>query len=300
MKAMILAAGLGTRLRPLTDKKPKVLIPVVNRAVIARVINYLKRHGINPVVVNAYHHHQQILDYLNGGRPFGLEIDVRVETPILGTAGGIKNTDDFWDDAPFIVINGDILTDINLDHLCQKHMESGGLATLALHDREPYNQIQIRDDGIITDIASDNLPGRLAFTGIHVMEPEILAHIPEGEFSDITDIYRQLINSGELIGSYRVTGHYWADIGTIDNYRNANRELLYDEPFAIGDHCQIDPSAKLEEWAVVGDEGHLDKDVEIKRSILWEGVKVKKGIKVIDSIVTNSREIDRNLIGEIY
>ena len=96
MKAMILAAGLGTRLLPLTEQKPKVLMPVVNEPVIGRVVGYLKRHGIKSLVVNVHHHSQQMINYLDGGRPFGMEIDVRVEPEILGTGGGIKNTEDFW------------------------------------------------------------------------------------------------------------------------------------------------------------------------------------------------------------
>ena len=112
MKAMILAAGLGTRLHLLTEKRPKALMPVVNIPIICRIIEHLKGHGISRIVVNAHHHYRQLIDYLDGGRPFGLEIDVRVEPELLGTGGGIKNTSDFWDNDPFFIINGDILTDI--------------------------------------------------------------------------------------------------------------------------------------------------------------------------------------------
>ncbi|MBW1766653.1 MAG: nucleotidyltransferase family protein, partial [Deltaproteobacteria bacterium] len=219
MKAMILAAGLGTRLRPLTDKIPKALIPVVNMPVISRVINYLKTHGINQIVVNAHHHHNQISNYLNGGSPFGLEIDVRMEHEILGTGGGLKNTSDFWDDEPFIVINGDILTDIELEPAYEHHKKSGALTTLILHDCEPFNQIQTDSNGTITDIAQKNMTGRLAFTGIHIMEPGLLSHIPEGKSSDIIDCYRRLIHSGNLISAYYSQGHYWRDIGTVSSYK---------------------------------------------------------------------------------
>jgi len=300
MKAMVLAAGLGTRLRPLTDRKPKALVPVVNRPIIGRVINYLKKHGISQIVVNAHHHYQQLIDYLDAGRPFELEIDIRVEPEILGTGGGIKNAEDFWDNEPFIVINGDILADIDLGLAYETHRNSGGLATMILHDCEPYNQIQTDNGGNITDIATGIAPGRLAFTGIHIMEPELLSFIPAGTFSDIIDCYRELIHSGKLIRSYLTTGHYWRDIGTVKNYVNVNREFLDKESFSIGPDCHIDPSAKLEEWAIVGEKTSLEKDVEIRRSILWDKVKVKKGTKVIDSIVTSSREVERDMVGEIY
>ncbi len=296
---MILAAGLGTRLRPLTDKKPKVLMPVVNKPIIGWVIEYLKKHGISKIVVNAHHHYRQIVDYLDGGRPFGLEIDVRVEPEILGTGGGIKNTEDFWDDDPFIVINGDILTDINLSRAYESHKKLGGLVTLILHDCEPYNQIQIDTNGFVTDIATWSRKGRFAFTGIHIMRPDILSHIPDGVFSDIIDCYRELMHSGKSIRSILTTGHYWRDIGTVENYIQVNRDLLDEEPFSIGPDCHIDPSANLEEWAVIGEKTTLEEGVEVRRSILWDEVRVRKGAKVIDSVVSSLRTVDRDLIGEI-
>ncbi len=300
MKAMILAAGLGRRLHPLTDKKPKALMPVVNKPAIGRVIEYLKKHGISSLVVNAHHHYQQIVDYLDDGKPFGLEMDVRVEPEILGTGGGIKNSSDFWDNEPFIVINSDILTNANLTPAYEQHKNSGVLATLILHDFEPFNQIQTDDQGNITDIFQNSASGRFAFTGIHIMEPEILSHIPEGEFSDIIDCYRQLIRSGESIRAYFATGHQWRDIGTVRSYVKANKELLRDESVSLGPDCDMDSSVRLEEWVVVGDHAYLEKDVVIRRSILWDQVKVRKGKKVIDSIVTSSKEVDCDLIGEIY
>jgi NDP-sugar pyrophosphorylase family protein len=108
MKAMILAAGFGTRLRPLTDKKPKALMPIVNKPLIARVIAYLESQGVHQIIANAHHHYQQVVDYLGRGNPFGLNVEVRVEREILGTGGGIKNTEDFWDEDAFVVINTDI------------------------------------------------------------------------------------------------------------------------------------------------------------------------------------------------
>ncbi|MFH1349375.1 MAG: NDP-sugar synthase [Pseudomonadota bacterium] len=300
MKAMILAAGLGTRLRPLTEGRPKALIPVVNRPIISIIIEYLKKHGINQMVVNTHHHQQQIVDYLDCGTPFGIEIDVRVEPEILGTGGGIKNTLDFWDTEPFIVVNSDILTNIDIGPACEQHRNSGALATLILHDYGPFNQIQIDHRQNLIDIASKSEPGRLAFTGIHIIDPELLSHIPEKRFSDIIDCYRKLIQSRGVIRAYLSKGHYWRDIGTVSDYVEANRDLLEKEPYAIGTDCHIDPSVNLDEWAVVGERCHLEKDAEIKRSILWEGVRIKKGIRVIDGIVTSFAEVNRDVTGEIY
>jgi NDP-sugar pyrophosphorylase family protein len=297
---MILAAGYGTRLRPLTNKKPKALVPVVNDPIISKSIEYLKKFGVDTILANAHHHARQILTYIEGGRPFGLKIDVRIEPEILGTGGGIKNTEDFWDQGSFIVINSDILTDIDLGPIYEHHCRSKSMATLVLHDCEPYNQVQIDGRGAVVDIAGTSSPGRLAFTGIHIIDPKLLAHIPGGRFWDIIDTYRELIRTEETVGAYRTQGHYWRDIGTIANYRAVNCDLLGPTTTAIGPGCQVDPTVRLEEWAVVGPESRLEQGVEIRRSILWENVRVRAGVKVIDSIVTSNQDVERDLISEIF
>jgi NDP-sugar pyrophosphorylase family protein len=298
MKAMILAAGLGTRLHPLTDKKPKALVPVVNQPAIARVIDYLKSYGVTQIVVNAHHHYQQLLDYLEG-ESFGVDIDVRVESEILGTGGGIKNTADFWDDDPFIVINSDILTDIDLSRAYEHHLKKGELATLILHDYEPFNQVQTDSNHLITEFFQEKAPGRLAFTGIHILDSAILSQFPDEIFFSIIASYRQLIQSGQNIGAFISEDHYWHDVGSVKGYFEANKALM-DYTFSIGTGCRIDPSAKMEEWVVVGDEGRIEHDVELRRSILWEAVTIRAGVKVIDSIVTSSQELSQDLNGGIY
>jgi mannose-1-phosphate guanylyltransferase len=298
MKAMILAAGLGTRLRPLTDKKPKALVPVVNRPILARVIDYLKSHGVVQIIVNAHHHYHQLVDYLEH-ESFGVDIEVRVEPEILGTGGGIKNTSGFWDDEPFIVINSDILTDIDLSRAYEHHRKAGGLATLILHDYKPFNQVQTDAHHLITEIFQKSGPGRLAFTGIHIIDPAIFSDFPHEQSFNIIAFYRRLIQSGKGIRAFISEGHYWHDIGTIDGYFQANK-MLKSDAFSIGKGCQIDPSVRLEEWAVVGDGSRIEKGVELRRSILWEAATVREGIKVIDSIVTSSCDLTRDLNGQIY
>ena len=298
MKAMILAAGLGTRLRPLTDERPKALIPVFNRPILGRVIEYLKGHGVTGIIVNAHHHYGQILHYLDGGRPFGLKIEVRVEPEILGTGGGIRNTADFWDQEPFMVINSDILTNIDLGKAYEHHCRSGRLATLILHDRHPYNKITTGPSGNIAHIPRTYGSKGLAFTGIHIMNPEVLSYIPGPGFSDITDCYRELILSAKPVNAYVSEGHYWHDIGDRDGYVAAHRELA-DRPLVIGPGCTLTPSAGLEDWVVLGEGCTIEKDARVKRSILWDHVTVKEGVRIADSIVTSSIEVNRDLAGEI-
>lgn len=298
MKAMILAAGLGTRLRPLTDKRPKALVPVVNRPIMGRIIEYLKGHGVSRIIVNAHHHYRQILNYLDGGRPFGLKIEVRVEPEILGTGGGIRNTADFWDDEPFIVINSDVLTNIHLGRAYEHHRRSERLATLILHDWGPYNKISTDPHGDIARIPHSYVSRGLAFTGIHILEPALLSHISGTGFSDITDCYRDLILSGKPINSYVSEGHYWYDIGDRAGYVRANRELS-ERPFDTGPGCRVDPSAGLEEWVVVGQDSRIEKNARVRRSILWDHVTVREGVRVLDSIVTSSLDVKHDLVDEI-
>jgi mannose-1-phosphate guanylyltransferase len=298
MKAMILAAGLGMRLRPLTDKKPKALVPVVNRPIIARVIDYLKTHDVTQIIINAHHHSQQLVDYLKD-ESFGVDIEVRVEPEILGTGGGIKNTSGFWDDEPFIVTNSDILTNIDLSRAYENHRNTGGLATLILHDYKPFNQVRTDNNHLVTEIFQKSGPGRLAFAGIHILDPAIFRAFPQEQSFNIIACYRRLIQSGKKIRAFISEGHYWHDIGSIDGYFQANKTLLNDA-FSIGNGCRIDPSARFEEWVVVGDGSRIEVGVELRRSILWEAVTIREGVKVIDSIVTSCREVNRDLNDQIY
>lgn len=296
---MILAAGLGTRLRPLTSNIPKALVPVGNRPVLEKVIEYLKIQGVTDIVVNAHHHRRQIIKYLKTIRHLGVRIEVRVESKILGTGGGLKNTEDFWDRDPFFLINADILSDIDLAEAYNAHKKEGNLATLILHDHEPFNQIRIDDRLNITDIARKNQAGRLAFTGIHIVEPLLLSHIKKGVYSNIIDCYRELIKTGEPIRGYISEGHSWRDIGSIESYVLANKDALREKSFLVDPGCHIEASSKLIDWAVIGAKAIIEHDVEIRRSILWENVKIKRGIKVTDSIVTSSREVRSDLINGI-
>ena len=298
MKAMILAAGYGTRLRPLTDQKPKALMPVANRPVIDRVIAYLKAGGVTGIVVNAHHHREQLVHYLDKGRPFGLDMDVRMEPEILGTGGGIKNTADFWDTAPFVVINVDILTNIDLVRACDAHRASGALVTLVLHDYGPCNQVRTDGAGHILEIMPRPRPGALAFTGIHIMNPELLDHIPGNGYSDIIDSYRNLIHADEPIHAFISEGHYWRDMGSIESYREANRELAK-EPLTLAPGCRVDPSASLRDWAVIGQNCIVEPGTEIRRSVLWDRVFVRKGIRIIDSIVTTGNCVEKDLIDTV-
>jgi mannose-1-phosphate guanylyltransferase len=300
MKAIILAAGLGTRLKILTENRPKALMPVANRPVLIRNIEYLKSFGVKDIAVNAHHHYMKVVDYLNTSEPFGVGLTVRVEKEILGTGGAIKNFSDFYGDEPFIVLNVDILTNINLSSAYKYHVNSDNIATMILHDYSPFNQVMAKN-GQVIDIPRQKSADGLAFTGIHILNPSILSHIPGPGYSDIIDCYNRLLGSGATIGAYISEKHYWRDIGNPESYIAANRELLHmeKEPFAIGSGSKIAPSVELKGWAAVGEGAVIEGGAVIERSIIWDNVYVSPGVRISDSVVTSSKKVSHDLTGEI-
>jgi len=297
MKAMILAAGMGKRLRPLTSVCPKVLVPVVNMPVMDRVVKFLKIHGVREIVINAHYHHQKIVDYMKEGNTFGMRMDIRIEKEILGIGGGIKNTQDFWDKDPFIVINGDILTDIDLRRVYEFHLNRNNLITMVLHDFPLYNKVRIDNEMNILSIGpGTNLEGALAFTGIHVINPEVLDFIPKNRRYSIIECYRRLIDLRKPIRGYLATGHRWIDIGTIADYLSSNFSLLPSNKFALAHKCHVDSGATLDDWAVIGKGSSIEKGALVKRSVIWNDVIVREGVRVVDSVVASGVIVEKDLV----
>jgi len=300
MKAMILAAGMGERLQPLTSVYPKVLVPVVNKPVIDRIIQFLTTHGVEKIIINAHHHYWMIRDYLKGGNPFGVKVEIRIEKEILGTGGGIKNTQDFWGNDPFIVINGDILTDIDLGDVYAFHLRRNNLVTMVLHDFPKYNKVRVDKEMNILSIGpGTDLKGTLAFTGIHVINPEVLSFIPDKKRYNIIDAYKRLIDLKKPIRAYIATGHRWIDIGTIADYLRANFYYLPSGNIAIDQKCYIDSSATLKDWAVIGQRSSIERNVLVQRSVLWNDVIIREGTRIIDSVVTSGVVVEKDLIGGV-
>jgi len=300
MKAMILAAGMGERLRPLTSICPKVLVPVINKPVIDRIIQFLTAHKVEKIIINAHHHYQMILDYLKGGNPFGVKVEIRIEKEILGTASGIKNTRDFWGKDPFIVINGDILTDIDLGDVYEFHLRKNNLVTMVLHDFPKYNKVRVDKEMNILSIGpGTDLKGTLAFTGIHVINPEVLSFIPDKKKYKIIDVYKRLINLKKPIRGYIATGHRWIDIGTIADYLRANFYHLPSGNSAVAEQCRIDSSATLKDWAVIGKGASIEQNVLVQRSVLWNDVIIREGTRIIDSVVTSGVIVEKDLVGGV-
>jgi mannose-1-phosphate guanylyltransferase len=300
MKAMILAAGRGRRLRPLTDVLPKALVPMVNRPMVERTIGLLVLHGAQEIIINAHHQSNKITDYLGGRDSSDVGVEVSIEEEILGTGGGVKNTQDFWDERPFMVINGDIVTDINLSEVYAYHQRSSNLVTMVLHDYPRYNKISIDGNMNILSIGSPKGGlNTLAFTGIQVLEPEVLDHIPDNARYNIIDCYRQLIQEKRAVRAYVATGHRWFDIGTIQEYIRANFALLAPETIAVGHDCRIDHEASINEYVVLGSRCSIAGRATVQGSILWDEVTVSEGVRVVDSVVATGVTLTQDIVGSV-
>lgn len=224
MKALILSAGLGTRLRPFTELTPKPLFSIGGRTLLDRIIFQLCQAGCRAIMVNTHHLHHRIEKHL-AGQAYPIPVTTCHEPEILGTGGAIRNIASFWDHTPFIVINCDILTDIDLRAVYDFHCRHNAPATLVLTDAPEFNTVSMDRNNVITGFDAksrrvDNLKP-LTFTGIQVLDPEILDLIPDRPFVHSIDVYRHLIAAGTPPVAYVATGSQWADIGTPERYRKA-------------------------------------------------------------------------------
>lgn len=233
MKAMILAAGLGTRLRPLTETTPKPLLPISGRPILVWNLLLLKRHGITDVIVNLHHLGEQIVQMIGDGSRLGLRVAYSHEPEIQNTGGGIRQAAPFLKDGSFLVLNGDTLSECDLTDLIAAHRAGKALATLALRedpDTSRWGPVTVDADSRILQIngvpplapQAGPLPIPCMFAGIHVLEPEILNAIPPGPGS-IIDVYHRLLGKGLVLRGWRMNG-YWSDIGTRERYEQAERD----------------------------------------------------------------------------
>jgi len=231
MKAMILAAGLGTRLRPLTNTVPKPLLPVAGTPLIVWNLLLLKRHGFHDVVVNLHHLGPMIEQVVGNGSKFGLRVIYSKEPVILGTGGGIKQAEPYFSGEPVLILNGDTLVELDLEALWSFHREREAAATLVLRedpDAAQWGLVEVGADDRIVRITGKGRHGPeptipRMFAGIHILTPRLLRDSPKGSAFSIIDPYISAIERGEKVLGYDLTG-YWSDIGTPERYTQAERD----------------------------------------------------------------------------
>jgi len=242
MKAMILAAGLGTRLRPLTNDRPKALVEVGGRTLLEITISQLRTFGVREVIVNVHHFADMVVDYLQRNHNFGMRIEVSREEELLDTGGGLKKAAWFFledsggQDEPFIVHNVDVMSTIDLGRMMQFHREHRALATLAVQERETSRYLLFDEQGQLCGrrAGRDGTPElvrpaqqsqALAFSGIHAISPRIFAMMTEEVAFSIINSYLRLAGQGEKIRSFRADEYYWRDLGRPENVAQAGQDM---------------------------------------------------------------------------
>jgi len=302
MKAMILAAGFGTRLWPLTVGRTKPALPFLNRPLIAYTIEYLKRHGVDDLIINLHHEPDSVRTHIGDGSDYGVRIDYSVEEPeILGTSGALDRVRDQLDKESFVVINGKIITDIDLGSAIAAHRDRKALATLVLlpnHNRERFSEVKITGDGLISEFAGFPEPGDpqsqntnpqsairnpqspLMFTGIHVLDPGIFDYIPRGVISDsVRDVYPKAMADGKNIAAHVADGDSsWRELSTIERYLTISLEFLRCE----GRDTIMDEGCEVESGATV------------ERSVLWKRARVCSGALLTECVVGDDVIIPSN------
>ena len=237
MRAMILAAGLGTRLRPLTNDRPKALVEIGGRTLLEITLSRLRTFGINEVIVNVHHFADKVVDYLTANRDFGMHVEISREGQLLDTGGGLKKASYFFlenadREEPFVLHNVDVISAIDIARMATFHVEQDALATMAVQDRETSRYLlfdeKLQLHGRKSKTHSNEAPAQfqaLAFAGIHVISPRIFEKMTEHGAFSIVDCYLRLAATGDKICGFRADEYYWRDLGRLENVRQAERDI---------------------------------------------------------------------------
>lgn len=293
--AFVLGAGLGTRLRPLTDRRPKPLIPVVNRPLIAHTFDRLREQSIEMLVVNTHWAAEAYATAFPESAYRGMPLDFREEKPdVLETAGGIKNVEDLLGDEPFIVHNGDILTDLPLRRALGHHAASGNEVTLVLRSKDGPLQIAFDDaSGRITDIGrrlDPTIEPRFLFTGIYIVQPEFLMRIPARTKVSVIPIFCDMIRAGSKLGGIIIDEGNWWDLGTREQYLAVHRWMADHKMHAedwIDPRAQISSSAVIEGATAIGAKARIGDGARLRDCLIWENAEVAQGAVLERCIVTD-------------
>ncbi len=324
MKAVIMAGGKGTRLRPLTSNQPKPMIPIVNTPCMEHIVRLVKRHGFEDILVTLEFLTEAIQAYFGDGSEWGVNIEYSVEEEPLGTAGSIKYAEDRLTER-FVIVSGDALTDVDLTKVLAFHEERGAEVTLVLkgvEDPSEFGIVEIEDDGQVSDFLEkpdeEEVFSYTANTGIYVLEPSVLGDIPaDREYDFSKELFPKLLEEGRPMYGYTMEG-YWEDIGNIEQYMGAQRDVLdgkvqgiqlpgkrlregvyvgrdtrVDEdqlegPVVLGDNVKVSPDARLGPYSILAPNTSIGAGASVVRSTVAEG-----------SSIGEEAELDGALIGRV-
>jgi mannose-1-phosphate guanylyltransferase/phosphomannomutase len=332
MKAVVMAGGAGTRLRPLTINRPKPMVPMVNKPVIAHILDLLKRHGITDVVITLQYMAESVQDYFGDGESYGMNIQYSIEQSPLGTAGSVKQAQSMLDDT-FIVISGDAVTDIDLSAIIEYHNDRKALATITLYrvaNPLEYGVVILEEDGRVSrfqekpswgEVISDTVN-----TGIYILEPEVLDYFePEISFDFSKNLFPMMLEKGDPMYGYVADG-YWCDVGNLAEYIRASGDILHgrvnveplgeqiraqvwaEEGYEIAPDAQfygpvyLGKGAKIKEGViihgptVVQDYSVVDRYAHLERSIVWRNCYVGENAELRGAIIGQQCSLKRKAV----
>ncbi|HXQ56449.1 MAG TPA: sugar phosphate nucleotidyltransferase [Actinomycetes bacterium] len=327
VKAVIMAGGEGTRLRPLTANQPKPMLPVGNRPIMEHIVRHIRDHGFKDIVVTVQFLASQVRNYFGDGSDMGVDLAYATEPTPLGTAGSVRNAAEMLGET-FVVISGDALTDIDLDEVVSFHRRRGALATVVLK-RMPnpleFGIVITRDDGRIERFLEKPHWGQVFSdtinSGIYVLEPEVFEHIPEGQPADFAgDVFPKLLGQGAPLFGFVADG-YWEDVGSLEAYQRAHQDILDGKvkvdvrgfqvrpgiwlgegaeldpdaaltaPVLIGDFTKVEAGARLREYTVVGSGVIVKRDAFLHRAIVHDNAYIGPGTSLRGCVVGRSADV---------
>jgi len=322
MRAMVLAAGLGERMRPLTSSLPKPLLPVANKPVLGYVLEHLARHGFTEVIANLHYRPEEMIDHFGSGAQYGVNLTFSYEEQLLGAAGGVKRCLEFFGDETFLVTGADDLTTIDLSALLRAHREAGAVASIALVEVEQTSEygIVVTDDECrierFVEKPKGKAPCKLANTQIYLFESEILDYIPPDQFCDFGyDVFPALVEAAVPFYGFEIDG-YWRDIGSVKDYLEAQVDVLDGKlnstvtgealapgvwagrdcsvdssarltpPLLLGDRCTVGAKARLGGGVCLGSDVRIGDRAWVSHSVVWPGVEVPPDSRLRQSVAT--------------
>ena len=313
MKALIMAAGYGTRLEPLTLAVPKPMVPIVNFPTMQHNLELLKKYGFTEITANIHYHPEQIENYFSDGQKFGVNLAYSFEEKLLGTAGGVKLMAETIAGIgeTFVVLSSDALTDINLSRLVEFHKKKKALVTAALcqvSDVSEFGVVLLDGDERITGFQEKPAPEKalsdLANTGIYVFEPEILKMIPDGPYDFGRQLFPKLVAEKAAIYGHKMVG-YWSDVGGLDKYLQSNFDAMtgavqigipgkrHGKATWIGEREKLAPSARFEGSVIIGNHYSIGEDVYIKDAVIGDKCVVEAGAVIVGSALWTSVTVGR-------
>ncbi|MBI4371806.1 MAG: NDP-sugar synthase [Elusimicrobia bacterium] len=331
-KAMVLAAGAGTRLRPLTYEMPKPMVPVVNRPVIHHVLDNLLKHGVEEVMVNLHAHPEQVRGYCGDGSRWSLGLRYSLEPKLMGTAGAVKRAEKFFRGGPFFVMSGDGLSDIDLTAMHAFHRRRGAVATMAVKRvdaRFDYGVTLMdgaqRIKGFLEKPSWGDVFSNKVNTGIYLFEPEVLRLMPSGRPYDFgRELWPKLLKLRKPIYAYE-TDAYWCDVGNLSEYRRCqidcldrkalihipgaevrrgvwiqegaviDHEARLSAPVVVGKGVRVAAGAVVGPYSVVGDRAQIGAGARLERCILFENVTVGSGVRLTNCIIGPNGNVKENI-----